>query len=84
MRKMKKTKKKAMGIEERIKREQFLQELKNPTPKIDKSAEDILHQIRKKRAENKRRERMQSPYDCGGNSIAAQMWDSLRKDRGIR
>ncbi len=69
-----------MGIEERIKREQFLQELKNPTPKMDGSAQDILEKItaRKQGATTSK-----SPYDCGGNSLAADQWRKLRKMAGI-
>ena len=82
---MKKAKKQAKGTEQRIAREEFLQELKNPTPKLDESAQDILQKIRDRNSRFAKRKTKLSPYDCGSpDSAAAKMWDSLRRKAGIR
>jgi len=83
MRKMKRTKKKNMGLEARIKREAFLQELKNPTTRSDKEKADGQEILKKIRARNDRYKQKPSPYDCGSDSIAAKAWDSLRKKAGL-
>ena len=89
MRKMKRTKKKNMGLEERIKREQFLQELKNPTTRNDREKQDgldILKKIRDRANQNNqpKRSRSPSPYDCGTGSVAERAWEVMRRKAGIK
>lgn len=91
---MKKTKKKAKGLEARIAREEFLQELKTPTPKVesnpsadpsaDETADEILKKIRERSGIKPYTPKKNiNPYNAGPGGAADNMWKSLRKMAGI-
>ena len=78
MQKMKRTVKKSKGLELRIKREEFLQELKNPTTKAQEvEANEILKKIRNRRMGKPG----SNPYNAGADG---PMMKALRKLAGIR
>lgn len=86
MRKMKRTVKKEKGLERRIEREKFLQELKNPTPKPD-TGQDVLDKIRQRQRQDARKiykRKSASPYDCGSDGVGAKTLEKLRKMAGLQ
>ena len=78
---MKKSKKKNMGLEQRIAREEFLQELKSPTPKQDDGAQEILQKIRER---NKRYSSRTDPYNAGAGGPMDTLLKKLRKRAGLK
>ena len=82
---MKKSKKQAKGIEQRIAREEFLHELKNPTPKEVDTAADILAKIRKKGGMIPYTPKKNiSPYDAGSDGAMGTLLNKLRQRAGIK
>jgi len=84
---MKKAKKRAKGLEERIAREEFLQELKNPTPKQDQdeTAQDILKKIRERAGIKPYSPKKNiSAYDAGPDGAMGSILKKIRKVSGIR
>ena len=75
---MKKTRKKAKGIEEKIRRIEFYDRLKNPAPPEPPemvSAQDLLKRIR---AAKKTLSSKKSAYNAGPGGAAATMYDKIR------
>lgn len=85
MRKMKRTKKKNMGLEARIEREEFLQELKHPKPKQSKQeAKRIeLEELRKiagipHHTSNRKTVKSKNPYDAGPDGAMGSILEKIR------
>jgi len=80
IRKMKRTVKKNKGLELRIKREKFLQELKNPTTKLQEAESEILKKIRNRRMGKPG----SNPYNAGADGPMGSLLKRLQRKAGIR
>jgi len=87
IRKMKRTVKKNKGLELRIKREEFLQELKNPTTKAQEAeANEILKKIRQRAGASPTRmgKPGSNPYNAGAGGAMDNLLKKIRTRTGIK
>lgn len=84
MNKIKRTCKKEKGLKARISREKFLQELKNPTPKLAQDSDatkEILRKIRARSTQNTRNTMYAG--SLGSPNVRNKIMDAIKKMAGI-